>query len=479
MQLFKAVSEGNKESVTKLLDKGIDVNCRDIEGNTPLIIATRVKNIDLVEILLEKGANFNLANNDKLSAMWYAIGQGSLDIVKIFHSYGEALNQNINGLSYFYLALHRGHFDIADYLIENGANINKQEETGLSPLMIACEERRIDIVKYLISNKVDYNLKTKDNTTALYHICTKPHIEDLEETSAIAKILIDNGAEINIESIHNSPLHVAAKWNAELVKLLVENNAKIEYENNSGQTAIYTSDIKSIEYLLSKGANINHIDDFKATPLQWAVSWGKEDLALYFVKNDASILIEQNNQNIIVTAVEKGLTSLVTLLLKKGVDVNSTNNVNYPIIIKAITYGHADIVKLLINKGVSLELKVDRNEKLIHFVRDIEILNILEKAGVDINEETDNGESLLWVIAKTSEVELLEYLISNGFDVKKANNDGVSPLMIAAKNQSNPTVIEILLKAGADINRKDNKGTTVMDYIKHATVQIFLEDIIK
>ena len=49
----------------------------------------------------------------------------------------------------------KGYFDIAKFLIENGANLNDRSRTGITALMFACAEKQIEIAKYLKSDGTD------------------------------------------------------------------------------------------------------------------------------------------------------------------------------------------------------------------------------------------------------------------------------------------------------------------------------------
>ena len=78
---------------------------------------------------------------------------------------------------------------------------------------------------------------------------------------------------------------------------------------------------------------------------------------------------------------------------------------------------------------------------------------------------------------------VIEALIKAKADVNARNKDGVTPLMLAAGFNSNPAVIEALIKAKADVNARDKAGKTAFDYaednpkIKGTTVYWKLNDL--
>ena len=60
--LVTAIRDADAQAVRKLIEDGADVNARDAEGNTPLILASFYASPKCVELLLEKGADANAAN---------------------------------------------------------------------------------------------------------------------------------------------------------------------------------------------------------------------------------------------------------------------------------------------------------------------------------------------------------------------------------------------------------------------------------
>src|SRR5215813_9291518 len=68
-ELVTAIRNEDAQVVRKLLDNGADVNARDAEGNTPLILASFYASPECVELLIEKGADVNAANKAGATAL--------------------------------------------------------------------------------------------------------------------------------------------------------------------------------------------------------------------------------------------------------------------------------------------------------------------------------------------------------------------------------------------------------------------------
>jgi len=145
---------------------------------------------------------------------------------------------------------------LLDHVVYPIVWINKINKDGRTPLFIACQEGHIAIVKYLVDHGANLNREDYDGWTPLYFACKKEYI-------IIVKYLVDHGANINKEnSKDGNPLSIACQvGNMTIVKYLVEHGANINRETNDGKTPLYFAFQRGqkdiIEYLVNRGAHIN------------------------------------------------------------------------------------------------------------------------------------------------------------------------------------------------------------------------------
>ena len=71
--LMKATLKGSSSSVIQLLKSGADVNAKNNEGVTPLMVASGTGNKTILDILLSAGADVNATSNDGVTALMLAI----------------------------------------------------------------------------------------------------------------------------------------------------------------------------------------------------------------------------------------------------------------------------------------------------------------------------------------------------------------------------------------------------------------------
>lgn len=119
----------------RFISKGVNVNIK----NNPLIWACKTKNLDLVEFLLQHGANSN------------------------YHVY------NVTPLN---TAILYYDYQIIELLLKNGADPNTQDENGDCPIINACLNRSYKVVKLLLSYNANPNVCNKDGNYPLL-ICLK------------------------------------------------------------------------------------------------------------------------------------------------------------------------------------------------------------------------------------------------------------------------------------------------------------------
>ena len=134
--LHVAVIHNQLEIAALLLANDADVNARDPDKKTPLILAVFTYNHDkMVRLLLAKGADVNLSDAWSMTALAYAAKQGQIDDAKIL----IANDANINfasGSTPLYFAVIGTHTEMVELLLANGADVN-HKVGGFTPLHAA------------------------------------------------------------------------------------------------------------------------------------------------------------------------------------------------------------------------------------------------------------------------------------------------------------------------------------------------------
>lgn len=127
------------------LDQNIPVDFRFNSGATPLIVAAEAGRLEVVEFLIESGANLNARNDHDYSALHWAAFHGHQGIVDLLlKNEADANIKDSTGSTPLILAISKGHRLIAADLIFHGAHIDKP-----TLIDIASKKGFADIVKII------------------------------------------------------------------------------------------------------------------------------------------------------------------------------------------------------------------------------------------------------------------------------------------------------------------------------------------
>lgn len=142
-----------KSSVKRmLLMKDIDVESKNVHDNRPPLNATANGYFEIVEMLLDHGANIESVNNIKVTSLFATSYSSHLSIVNLLINKGANLEaSDIQNWRPLHGAASKGHMDIVRLLIEKGADRNSRISKGQSALGMARRARRTDVAAYLCS----------------------------------------------------------------------------------------------------------------------------------------------------------------------------------------------------------------------------------------------------------------------------------------------------------------------------------------
>jgi len=109
-ELFDAAREGNLESVSTLLERGVPIHARNRFGNTALIFAARAKQKEVIDLLLDSGADINKPNLSGKTALMEASLNGDLSLAKYLVAKGASVNaETIEHFTALIFATYHGH----------------------------------------------------------------------------------------------------------------------------------------------------------------------------------------------------------------------------------------------------------------------------------------------------------------------------------------------------------------------------------
>ncbi len=267
-ELPSAVEHGETALIAKLLGSGVDVNGRDAAGNTALHFAAlnndertvralleRHATVDIlngagatplifgaghpgiVKLLLEHGANPNVAAKSEITPLVAAVQQGeSLPSAKLLLAHGANVRAQVHGGDApLRTAIFGGDLRTVRLLLEHGAAVNQTK--GMSPLLAAAFVGDAPILEFLLNRGAELNYPDEFAGHALNTALYTGH-------TASAALLIAKGSSISQRSPigYATPPMVWSAYNetgdATIARLLIARGADVNAANEAGETAL-------------------------------------------------------------------------------------------------------------------------------------------------------------------------------------------------------------------------------------------------
>lgn len=297
--LMWTCSTGNKKIADLLLINGADIDKSDYEGTTPVMwsrqrsddtmldfLIYRGANLNkgdnhawtslmwtcfygltnIVDIIILNGANINQANNEGLTSFMIACKGGKLDIVKRLLTKGVDTNiQDTFGRTAFMLACTEGHYDVVNVLIKSNVNIDRQDAYGVTPLIELCSQGQLILATTLIKNHACINKTDNEGWTPLMACC-------LSNNYNLTTFLVDHGPDLNISNKNGeTALLIVCKGvvNRKIVLCIDTGVYSNLYDNVNKRDPKYIKvAFKIVKRLLTKGANVDQLDNDGLSPLK-------------------------------------------------------------------------------------------------------------------------------------------------------------------------------------------------------------------
>jgi ankyrin repeat protein len=219
--LYFAIESGCTECAVKLLDCGVDVNA-DLFDFKPLHVAAAYCRVDIMRILLERGANPN--------AVTYLVKNTPLHLA----SCAEA----------------------ARLLLERGANIEARNDAGSTPLHLAAMHCQVDVARVLIEAGADVNARSNSGATPLHDASCRD----------VAELLIAYGARVDARDKYgDTPLHEAVRRDrCDVVEVLLKHGANPNEIGALGTTPLYLAKSECVRNALIKAGAVDNFSLFDA-----------------------------------------------------------------------------------------------------------------------------------------------------------------------------------------------------------------------
>ncbi|XP_071636411.1 uncharacterized protein [Temnothorax longispinosus] len=478
--LFLAAKNGCEDAVISLIRNGAKVNIKANDCSTPLRVAVVEGHKDIVNLLIKNKAQVDVKDFAGCTPLHAAVEAGHKEIVEILAANGANVNVRGNDVTPLRSAIRYNHREIVEVLISNGVNVDAE---GIVPLSLAVFAGYRDIVEILLENKVYVNMKDPEIAKLLHCAASNGHKD-------VVKVLMARGADVNATTdVENlTPLHSAAcEGYEEIVEILIAGGANVNFKSNTGITPLHIAALsghcKVVKVLLDNKANINIKAFDNKTPVEVAAAYGHLQVVrmlLQYRKLDINAR-DKDGFTILHIASQEGRLEVVKYLVDKGSDINAKNTSGTKPIHIAAREGHKDTVEFFLSKGLSINDRGAFNQTLLHYAAikgHLEFAKFLIAQGADVNAKDVNGITAMHVAAYCGCKDIIQILLKNGAVYNAVDNSSRRPLemsndehiiklltftekLFEAVKRNDSLEIENYIKAGAVVNAKNAKGTSL------------------
>ncbi len=368
--LHNACMEGNV-SVARIILESVEKNdqkCRvqmiqdkDDNGATPLMLGVG-KGPDIINLLLGHHANPNQRNKENTFPLHTAARTGDILTTKLLVENGALIDCfNASHQTPLYIAAENNHVEIVEYLIEKGAKVNHWTVNVTTPLMIAVIEGNTKAVEVLLQKGADLQIPDKNDKSVLFHAAEQNQTEVLK-----ALLANDKGRDLVkvADQYDNLPIHVAAEeGHLESLKILVNTGSPLRMKNEDERAPIHLASIHGrlniIEELLIHDRNLIMMQDEDSnTPLHLACINKRYKTTALLIRYGADV----NHRNTkkwtpLDCAANAGAFHCAKLLLEACAPVDPLDRTSTTPLHLAAENGHPKIVELLLSYGADVTMK--------------------------------------------------------------------------------------------------------------------------
>lgn len=275
--LHFAVQEHQTRAVEDLLRANADVNSRDQRGITPLMVAARWGFADIINLLIQAGANINAKDRanpvdyGRRTALYHACMTGRVGMVKLLLEHGaepDCLAQH--GYTPLSTVIRiAGNREIVFLLLEHGASPSGPDGCWEPPITAAASNNDVHLVKDLLDRGADPNRMGQSGDLAL---CSTVSEE-------CARVLLQLGARIDLRDGHGQTplLQNVTIGSPKLIRTYINAGADVDAKDKYGYTPLMRlAELPRIEVadmLIQAGADINLIPVKNCTALDWIVNF--------------------------------------------------------------------------------------------------------------------------------------------------------------------------------------------------------------
>jgi ankyrin repeat protein len=277
-----------------------------------------------------------------------------------------------------------------------------------------------------------------------------------DDLTGLRKLIRTPGLDARDQRRTTPLMYAAALGSLEAVKTLVEAGADVNAANDFGATPLMwcAGDLPKVRYLLAKGASVTARSKIGRTPLMIAANYdGSVEIARLMIEKGADVKArDESGGSVLSAAASVNNLEVARLLLARGADPNTKDQLDFTPLLIAAENGDrsAGMVQLLLEHGAAVNAVSG------------DAFEIVKHGKLRIGRLT-----ALMLAAGLGSFESVELLVKAGANVNAKDVRGMTALSIAiATDHVETRIVRLLLSKGADPKLKSEDGETALDWAR-------------
>lgn len=383
--IHDAVYSGSTLAVRQVMLVGDNINKRDAQGRTPLMLAVERNEYEIAKLLMESGVDEKFV----MEVFVVSVSIGNIKMIDLF------LEKKIDHFYAVAEAASSSDVNVLDHLLRNGSSRFSRQDTLNYALLMSAMNGKTEIIEYLLKNNAEVD-----------PVYDSKKMEDL-----------DKDYFFYIES-HYTPLTQAARFgHIEIVKKLHKLGSRLD---GALYFSIQQGFFEIAEYAIQQGLDVNKEESTFPTILHDCLWSNDADKVINFL-HDLDVELNEifstpgntyTGKTPLLICAEKGNHKALERFIHFGVNVVQFHNVKSALDF-AVESGSAECVKLILeNGGESLIQSLASKTILItaYGKRNVEMINLLMKHGADVNAKDIDGMTILDYAKEMEDQEMMDLL---------------------------------------------------------------------
>ena len=469
--LMLACGKGNTDDINVLVNAGADTNISNVEGNTWLHHAAHgVCSKEVLQAIICHGTDVNATNKCNQTSLMLACKDGGKDFVNVLLDAGADPNiADANSeTSLHYAAGNDCCIEVYQEIISHGVDVNATAKNNVSALMLACEKGNKYAINVLLNAGADPNIADANSGTSLHYAAGNDCcIEVYQE-------IISHGVDVNATAKNNvSALMLACeKGNKDAINVLLNAGADPNIADANSETSLHYAAgndccTEVYQEIISHGVDVNATAKNNLSALLLACEKGNKDAinVLFNAGADPNIATANGKTCLHCVAQHDCCTDVLHAIISHGVDVNARKKNNVTALMKACANGNVDAIEVLLHAGADPNIMDDAGDTCLHnaaqgacAIHDQDFQSFIDHYCTGMNGTNMANQSAFVLLHEAPGVSAVSVLLRSLTDSNIADTKGYNLLCDPISNHISKELLLTVTERGAELHVLKSKS---------------------